>query len=104
MWEFFSNFVAFSQYLNFSKQETEWFRYLLVAFLEYKNYEIYFSGLEIFDMKLRQALYRHITRSAADEDRDLLISMVLPILIRGKHSNKGELWAVQNNYLYLHVP
>ena len=72
--------------------------------LEYKNYEIYFSGLEIFDMKLRQALYRHITRSAADEDRDLLISMILPILIRGKHSNKGELWAVQNNYLYLHVP
>merc|ERR1712012_1472812 len=48
------------------------------------------SGLELFDVNLKIALYRHIAKSVIDEDRNLLISMVLPILIRGKQSARMD--------------
>ena len=39
-------------------------------------------------MSLRQALYQHLATLGNDEEKDMLISVVLPILIRGKNSDK----------------
>ena len=45
--------------------------------------------MEIFNSNLREALYKHLAKSGNDEEKDMLFSVVLPILIRGKNSYKG---------------
>ena len=72
-----------------------WFLYLSpisegVRFFSYSDFSFlhYFLGLEIFKANLRQALYQHLASSGNDEEKDMLISVVLPILIRGKNSDK----------------
>ena len=45
--------------------------------------------MEIYDLNLKQTLYRHLSRSENDEEKDMLVSVVLPILLRSKNSTKG---------------